>query len=39
MDEISTGQRILLRIVATAAILITLWALGFVRFGGLAVVS
>ena len=33
MDQLSTRQKILLRIGATAAILITLWALGFVRFG------
>jgi hypothetical protein len=34
MQQISTRERILLRVGLTAAILITLWAFGFIRLGG-----
>jgi hypothetical protein len=38
VQHISTGQRILLRVVATVAVLTMLWAMGFVQFGGPKVV-
>jgi hypothetical protein len=38
VEHISTGQRILLRVAATVAVLTALWLMGFVQFGGPAVV-
>jgi hypothetical protein len=39
VQHLSTGHRILLRVVATVAVLTALWAMGFVQFGGARVFS